>query len=244
MRALGALLVGLVLCGAPARAQGASLAGVRLLVLDVEGAGVPEEDVEVLQGLVSDGLRGREGILLITPDDVRARAPMEADRLAGCREELCLFELAEAVDAAFVLFADATREGDALALEVGLFARATSAIVARESVEGETPAALAGFVAPALDRVLAPLAEAPRPSLLERPLFLGGAALFATGAVFALGAGGWALEMDAALGDPDVHRDEKQRALELGPTALWLTAGAGVAAALGAGVMGVAAALE
>ena len=75
-------------------------------------------------------------------------------------------------------------------------------------------------------------------------MFLTGAALTAVGLGTALGAGGYALELEYALAVPEIHRQEKARALEQGPIVLSLAAAGGILTGIGLCVVGWSAALE
>jgi hypothetical protein len=220
-------------------------ASVRLLVLDLIAESFTADERAVVQGLLFDRLRGRDEIGVITAQDVEKRAPLEADRLPTCRDELCLFDLAQAVAADFVLYGvGAKSEDEKVSLRLFLFDPKRNEVVVREQAEADRVGALGNFLDPAFAAVFAPVLERARPSWLEGPMFLTGAALTAVGLGTALGAGGYALELEYALAVPEIHRQEKARALEQGPIVLSLAAAGGILTGIGLCVVGWSAALE
>ncbi|MFZ9886219.1 MAG: hypothetical protein ACO3JL_01850 [Myxococcota bacterium] len=212
---------------------------VRLLVLDAEtDTGLSDAEVGTARALVTDALRGRPRLLVATSDDVRRRAPLQADRARSCVAELCLHELADELDADFVLFA---RIDDAAAarrsLRLSVFSEKSGEVIVSETVEGDGLEGLAPFVSGAMDRMLEPVLAEAVPTFYERPLFLLGTGVLGAGLLVAAGAGGYALELENSLAEPERHRDIKQRALDNGP-ALLLSAGIGAATAVvGAGLL-------
>jgi len=229
----------LLLACAPGAAQSSALpaGGVRLLVLEtVAQDGVSEDDRVLVQALVTDALRGKDNLLVATDDDVRRRAPMEADRLGRCDDELCLYEMAEALNADWVLFSTVSTEGDGLVVHLGSFETARGEIH-HERVEVAAVAAGSASVTAAVERLLAPILAEAKPQLFEQPLFLGGTGVLTAGLLIFAGAGGWALELESNLASPERHRDEKARALEQGPLALAVTAGGAVVTLIGAGLL-------
>ncbi len=238
------LLLALVVVTAGAASARAQV-GARLLVLDVQARGAISSDEEAAtRALVTDALRGREGLLVATSADVRQRAPLEADRAAGCEEELCLHELADALDSDFVLFGhvepSATAgdgSGAGRVVRLGLFEEKSGEIIEREEVSGADIATLAPFVGAAMNRLLAPVLAEAEPNVYEQPLFLAGAGVAAAGALLAVGAGGWALELELSLGEAGRHRDVKKRALLQGPLALALAGSGAALAVVGGGAL-------
>lgn len=217
----------------------AAAGAVRLLVLPAFGEATEETRVAI-SALVSDALRGRGGLLAILPEDVRARAPMEADRMeAGCRDKLCLFELTSAVNADYALVAEVASAKDGISVELALFRHALGHVVAEETAWGETLEDLAPSVEAGVDRLLAHVEADAAPGLFEDRLFLSGAGITAVGAAFLLGALGWLAEMEATVSDPDKHRDAKARALDDAPRALLLAVGAATVTAVGLSLLGL-----
>lgn len=231
-----ALAFGLLLGASPAAHAEAS---VRLLVLDTEtDTGLPLDEVSTARALVTDALRGRPRLLVATSDDVRRRAPLQADRARSCVTELCLHELADELDADFVLFArlDETT-GGRRSLRLSVFSEKGGEVVVTESVEGEGLEGLAPFVSASMDRALEPVLAEAVPAFYERPLFLLGTGVFGAGLLVTAGAGGYALELENSLAEPERHRDLKQRALDNGPALLLVTAVGGATAVVGAGII-------
>lgn len=211
---------------------------VRLLVLETVAAeGVSEEDRELVQALVTDALRGRDNLLIATDKDVRRRAPMEADRLGRCFDELCLYEMATALDADWVLFSGVRPRGDGVVIQIGAFNKKAGETVDVQTVEAQSAAAGSAAVAAAMERITAPILEEAEPQIFETPLFLGGSGVLAAGLMVFAGAGGWALELESNLADPDRFRADKQRALERGPILLGVTAAGAAITLLGAGLL-------
>lgn len=238
---LAIVALAVVLASPAALAQ----SGARLLVLDLQQRGaVSVDEVETARTLVVDSLRGREGLLVATSEDVYRRAPLEADRAATCEAELCLHELAEALDADFVLFGHLDESPEGRVVRLGLFAEKSGEILLREEVSGADLVALGPFVSAAMDRLLEPVLTAATPNAFEQPLFLAGAGIAAAGALLAVGAGGYALELELSLGEPERRRELKERALNDGPLLL-AVAGAGAAVTvLGVALLGTSLLLE
>lgn len=231
---LSSLVVTVLFAASAAQAQ----AGARLLALDVMPRGdVSADEADAVQGLITDAMRGRENLLVATSRDVRQRAPLQADRAATCESELCLHELADALDADFVLFTHVEPSEEGRVVRLGLFEEKSGAILMREEVSGADVSTLAPFLTAAVDRLLDPVLAEAKPSFFETPLFLAGAGVSAVGLLVAAGAGGYALELELGLAEPDRDRDVKQRAITQGPVVL-AAAGAGAAiAAIGAGLL-------
>lgn len=235
------LVLGVVLAAPCASAQ----AGARLLVLDLQRRGdVSSQEEAAARALVTDALRARVGLLVATSQDVRRRAPLQADRAAACAEELCLHELADALDADFVLFGEVSDGAEGRAVRLGLFEAKSGQIIDREQVDGSDIATIAPFISAAMDRLLEPVLAEATPGFFERPLFLVGTGTAAVGALVAAGAGGWALELELSLGEAERHRDVKRRALEQGPVLLAAAATGTAVALLGAGLLITSLALE
>ena len=237
MRSL-AFLIPLFFC-VPSAAQGdvATAGGVRLLVLEtVAKDGVSEAERELVQALVTDALRGKEDLLVADDDDVRRRAPMESDRLGNCEDELCLYELAEALTADWVLFSTVRQEGGSLVVEIGTFETARGE-TASEQVTVASVSTGSTTVTAAVERLLAPILLEAKPQLFEQPLFLGGVGVLTAGLLVFAGAGGWALELESNLASPERHRDEKAKALAQGPLALAVAGGGAAVTLVGAGLL-------
>jgi hypothetical protein len=211
---------------------------VRLLVLDTVAAeGISAEDRELVQALVTDALRGTDNLLIATDKDVRRRAPMEADRLGDCFDELCLYEMANALDADWVLYSAIRPTAGGVVVQIGTFDRKRGETVDVQTIEAETAAGGSATVTAAMERVIAPILAEAKPQLFETPLFLGGTGVLAAGLLIFAGGGGWALELEGNLADPDRFRADKQRALDRGPYALGVTAVGAAITLVGAGLL-------
>lgn len=219
--------------------------GARLLVLDLQQRGaVSDEEAETARTLVTDALRGREGLLVATSEDVYRRAPLEADRAATCESELCLHELADALDADFVLFGHIDESAEGRVVHLGLFEEKSGEIIEREEVSAADLVSLAPFLGGAMDRLLEPVLTASAPNAFEQPLFLAGAGIAAAGALLAVGAGGYALELELSLGQGERRREVKERALSQGPLLLAFTGAGTAVAVVGAALLGTSFLLE
>lgn len=208
---------------APPVANSQAKAGLRLLYLEPVAPDLSQADREILAGLLFDALGGRDDFLLITGSDLRRRAPMEADRIDTCREELCLYEFAESVLASHVLFSEVKSRADGqIQLDVSMFYLADAEIRAQRSLVKDSVSSFSGFVRPTVQNALSEAMQEGTPKLLENPFFLGSVSVLSFGTMAGLGALGYALELESALARPEVHRTEKERALEQGPTAIWI----------------------
>ena len=205
--------------------------GTRLLVLD-GAATVPELNTQgrLLGETMLNALRGKKGVLVAKSAQVEAQAPLVGERLAGCDEELCLYEAATAIEAAYALFGVVSPKGEGVVLRLGLFENASGEILLQESIEGESVSAAIAPIQGALERVLAPVFDACVPKFFEKQTFTLGTGLAILGTTAAIGGLGWGLEMELALSDPARHRDQKAFALENGYKAWWF-AGFGLATA-------------
>ena len=225
-----------------AEQNGKKKEGLRLLYLEPKFDAISPGDREILAGLLFDAMSGQERFLLITADDLRRRAPMEADRIDECREELCLYEFAESVSASYVLFSEArASEEGRIQLDIAMFQPADAEIRSRQTLRKDTVADFSGFVRPAVQGILSEALEDTRPKLLENQFFLGSFSVLTLGTMAGLASLGYVLELESALARPDVHRSEKERALEQGPTAIWVGVGSAAVALLGLASSGIAA---
>lgn len=216
--------------------------GLRLLYLEPKTEGLALGDEEILAGLVYDALGGQDRLLLITADDLRRRAPMEADRIDDCREELCLYEFSESVNAAYVLFSEAKKNVDGqIQVDISLFDVADAEIRSRQTLRKDSVAAFSGFVRPAVQAILSDALQATKPKLLENRFFLGSVSVLTLGTMAGLASLGYVMELESALARPNVHRSEKERALEQGPTTIWVGVGSATVALLGLVSTGIAA---
>lgn len=215
---------------------------LRLLYLEPKTEGLAPGDDEILAGLLYDSLGGQDRFLLITADDLRRRAPMEADRIDDCREELCLYEFSESVNASYVLFSEVHKNDDGqIQLDIALFDLADAEVRNRQTLQKDSVAAFSGFVRPAVQRILSEALQGTKPKLLENRFFLGSFSVLTLGTMAGLASLGYVMELESALARPDVHRSEKERALEQGLTAIWVGVGCATVAVLGLVSTGIAA---
>ena len=212
--------------------------GTRLLVLD-GAATVSELDTQgrLLGETLLNALRGKKGVLVAKSAQVEAQAPLVGERLAGCDEELCLYEAATAIEAAYALFGVVSPKDEGVLVRIGLFENASGEILLEESVEGESVSAAIAPSQGAIERVLAPVFDAAVPKFFEKQTFTLGTGLAILGTTAAIGGLGWGLEMELALSDPARHRDQKAFALENGHKAWWFAGFGLVTAAAGTALL-------
>jgi TolB-like protein len=232
--------------GAPEGPEGSR---PRLLVLDLEAlSGVEPGQAKALTNLVTGSLQNHSTIDVVSSEDVRRMAELDASRQAiGCDAVSCLAEIAGALGASHVVYGSIAKLGGSLVVTLNLFDAHRGASVARESLRAGSFDALLDNVDPALGRLAAsilgapaaapaPAAEEPASSTLSPFVIVGGAvggAGLVAGAVL-LGITG---VLDGELGDPAV--DGKQKA-ETRTTVIALGAagvGALVLGAAGAGLL-------
>jgi len=226
----------LIILATSVQAQNTKL--VRLLLLDTAGIETPDDERLLLAESVTNALRGHAALLVATSKDVKLRAPLIADRLLGCEEELCLYEAADVMAADFVLFSSVRVRDGLRYVEIGAYDAGLAEIVVREKLKGTNIAELVASIDAAMQRVIEPILLNTRRNLFEEPTFLTGAGLSFVGFTAVIGGLGWALEMDTALADPARHRDQKEFALQNGKRAFWIAGLGTIISAAGVFVLG------
>lgn len=180
----------------------------RLLILNLQAAGVEEATNTVITGLVSQGLSRSTSLEVITANDLGALTDLEAERQAsGCDSASCLAEIADAMGARFVLFGTAGRLGDVIVVQLNVFDSEAARPIGREEARAADEAGLLDTVPAAARKVVRTIvapddpllmldgprgvaaAEAPPDAnglgILPLSLFLGGGGLAAASAVIA-----------------------------------------------------------
>jgi hypothetical protein len=94
----------------------------RVLVLDVEAVGVSDDDAAATTRLVASAASEVSGIEVISANELRRLAALEADKMAaGCEDATCLAELAGALGAECVLFGSLSRLGTTTTASLSLY---------------------------------------------------------------------------------------------------------------------------
>ena len=175
---------------------------MRLLVSDLTVNGVEPRVAKAITTLVTAELNRRNVFDIITGDDLRKVAELEAERqAAGCdNQEGCLSEIASALGAQRVVYGDITRLGGELIVSMTLLDAESSRALARASRRIESESGLANAVPILVDELLpqtktvktqpdAPAPANPEPtddvggSLFPTVLLGGGGVAVAVGAV-------------------------------------------------------------
>lgn len=223
----------------------------RVLTLPLESSSVPKEALAVLDGRIAKVLAEDEDLEVITQEDLKRMAELEAERAAlGCDSDSCLAEIAGALGADLVVYGRVAKLGEKLILQLNMFDATKAGSTARDELEAADleelaaglPRVVAKLVAERFGRAPppAPDGDAPGPGLF---VLGGGGAVAAAGAV---GVIGMAVVLAAGAGLFFLHPDLGPR--QVGQLAAWVgTVGVGLAAVVvvgGAGVAGVGLVLE
>ncbi len=210
-----------------------------MLLLDLTTAGVPPEQVKVLDGSVAAALDD-QGVDAVTRADLRTMASVAADlSTAGCNSDSdsCLAELAAALGADLVVSGQVGRLDTTYVLQLSLFDANAGRAMAREELRGQALTLLADRIPDAVARLIdrAPLLKSATTTTAS-PLVWVGASAIAVGATAAVALGGFTWLLDDSLSLPDPVARDRAFALQAEP---WTLAGAlvGVAAAATGGVM-------
>ena len=210
-----------------------------MLLLDLTTAGVPPEQVKVLDGSLAAALDD-QGVDAVTRADLRTMASVAADlSTAGCNSDSdsCLAELAAALGADLVVSGQVGRLDTTYVLQLSLFDANAGRAMAREELRGQALTLLADRIPDAVARLIdrAPLLKSATTTTAS-PLVWVGASAIAVGATAAVALGGFTWLLDDSLSNPDPVARDRAFALQAEP---WTLAGAlvGVAAAATGGVM-------
>jgi hypothetical protein len=213
-----------------------------VLLLDLTTAGVPPEQVKVLDGSLAAALAD-QGVDAVTRADLRTMASVAADlSTAGCDadSDSCLTELAAALGADLVLSGQVGRLDTTYVLQLSLFDANAGRAMAREELRGQALTLLADRIPDAVARLTdrAPLLKTTATttsSSASALMWVGGSAL-AVGATAAVVLGGLTWVLDDSLSNPNPVASDRTFALQAEP---WTLAGAlvGVVTAATGGVM-------
>jgi hypothetical protein len=126
----------------------------RLLILNLEAAGVDPNTVTIVNGLVTQGLARSTSLEVITSADLGALVDLEAERVAtGCDTTSCLAEIAGAMGTRYVVFGTVGRLGDVTLVQMSLFDSEAARPIGRKEVRATDDGALLDAV-PDAARVL------------------------------------------------------------------------------------------
>ncbi len=101
----------------------------RVLVLDVEAVGVDANDAKAATRVVAAAAADVDGVEVISADDIRRLAALEADKsAAGCTDTSCLAEIAGALGAERVLFGSLSKLGATTTASLSLYTAGSGAI--------------------------------------------------------------------------------------------------------------------
>lgn len=115
----------------------------RVLVLDVGGSALEQEEATVLRESLASELGRRTGWEVLSSGDVRKVLDMEVEKQAfGCDTDACLAELGAALGASRVLHGSVARLGDRLVLTLSLVDPQEARSIGRASGQGEDAADL------------------------------------------------------------------------------------------------------
>jgi hypothetical protein len=110
----------------------------RLLILNLDAAGVDGSTAKIINGLVTQGLAPSTSLEVITSADLGALVNLEAERAAtGCDTTSCLAEIAGAMGTRFVIFGTVGRLGDVTLVQLSLYDSEAARPVAREEVRAK-----------------------------------------------------------------------------------------------------------
>ena len=184
-----------------------------MLLLDLTTAGVPPEQVKVLDGSLAAALDD-QGVDAVTRADLRTMASVAADlSTAGCNSDSdsCLAELAAALGADLVLSGQVGRLDTTYVLQLSLFDANAGRAMAREELRGQALTLLADRIPDAVARLTdrAPLLKSTTTTTsTASPLVWVGAGALAVGATAAVALGGFTWVLDDSLSNPNpVARD-------------------------------------
>ena len=184
-----------------------------MLLLDLTTAGVPPEQVKVLDGSLAAALDD-QGVDAVTRADLRTMASVATDlSTAGCNSDSdsCLAELAAALGADLVLSGQVGRLDTTYVLQLSLFDANAGRAMAREELRGQALTLLADRIPDAVARLTdrAPLLKSTTTTTsTASPLVWVGAGALAVGATAAVALGGFTWVLDDSLSNPNpVARD-------------------------------------
>jgi hypothetical protein len=160
----------------------------KLVVLDLVGDAVSENVRRSLSGKVAVRFSQDDRLDVLSGDDVRGMAALEAEKQAAGCDDSCLAELAGALDARLVVSGFVGRLGSLYVVNLSLFDAQAARSITRATIEAERVEDLGDKVDAAVDGMRAdiPLAH-PRsgPPVLAMALTISGGVAGAVGVVLA-----------------------------------------------------------
>lgn len=140
----------------------------RVLVLELDAAGVAVGEARVLNGALGQALARSTSLEVFTTQDLAAILELEADRLrAGCDTASCLAEVAGAMGARYVVFGTLGRIGSTVVAQVSMFDSEAGRPVARREVRARSAENLVEPLSIAAAQLVAPVLEEGDPLLVE-----------------------------------------------------------------------------
>lgn len=229
---------------APVTANTITPAKPLVVVLNLEtSGGVESSDAELVAGLVSKALTRGEHLEVVSADDIRRLADLEAQKQAlGCDQSSCLAEIAGALGARYVVFGRMGKLGDVLLVQLNLFDAEEARAIAREDLRVASLSEVPAAIDPAVRRLAGPLlpedaraaaSEPPPPGsgggLLSTTLLVTGGVVAGLGAAALLVGGVGALWANSVVEDVTAGAQDRNAAKAAG-------AGLVIASSVGAGV--------
>lgn len=227
-------------------------AKTKILVLDLEGSGIDEDQAELVNGTIAQTLSPFGGLEVFTTNDIRRVTDLEAQKQAmGCDADSCLAEIAGAMGAQYVIFGRLGVLGDRVLVQLNLFDAVKAEPVARQEVRGKDLGEVVDRMGPAvkeLTRSLLPadafrdVAAAPPTEsgegALTYTLRFGGGALAGLGLVAGTVAAVIAFVEAGVVTDPGKAAADRNSAKTVGAAMVITAAVSGALAAAGLGALG------
>jgi hypothetical protein len=187
----------------------AGVAPTSVLVLEPKSDGFAPGVSRVLVAAIADTLAQDLRLRVLTSRDVHDLISLAAEQqLSGCDSSSCVSEVADALGASTVVFADVARLGGDVVLSLRLFDAATGETLARQTARAPSTTELER-AAPAAARALIADLASPR-TLLDRPLVIAGGAVAVAAVAGAVALGGWSAALATTLyADPRAARADK-----------------------------------
>jgi hypothetical protein len=227
--------------GEPAVADVSQRSVPQLLVLELETVEVSEERARLIGGRIADTLAEQAGFETLTADDLRQIVDLAAEKeLAGCDQNACLIEVANAMGARYVVFGrvGAFDDSGAMLLQLSLFDADQAKPIAREEVQAEDLRGLLDATPLLARKLVSPLTgeDVRERALVFSPWLWGGLGVSAIGAGAGIGLGVWAVVLNAQLRNVggEVPRRQKDFARDNLPFVITGAAVGGGVAVLGA----------
>lgn len=232
-----------------ATAATAATATLRVVALPLRDDGAGPELTNTATSLTAVALSRVAGFDVLSGDDVKAAADVEAQRqMLGCDESGCLAEIAEALGADRLVHGSVARLGGTVVVTLSFFDARSSVALGREVVQAGDDSALPAEI----ERAVARLTGATRGSSSSSSsssstgtwLLVGGAAGTLAGGVLAATGSLLSLEARGVLGNQTSSGADKSDALAARPLWSGLAVGGLALAVVGLGVAGAGLVVE